>query len=115
MDNQQKPRTEEFNINGEELLTRLRELLQEGNIRRLSIRNEEGKTLVEVPLTTGSAIAVAAVILAPVWAALGALAALAAKLTVVVERVDAPTKPTTPTQPTDGTSGETKNLSQPQG
>ena len=45
MDNQQKPRTEEFTINGEELLGRLRQLLQEGNVRRVSFRNEEGKTL----------------------------------------------------------------------
>jgi len=45
MDNQQKPRTEEFAINGEELLSRLRQLLQEGNVRRVSFRNEEGKTL----------------------------------------------------------------------
>ena len=115
MDNQQKPRTEEFTINGEELLGRFRQLLQEGNVRRVSIRNEEGKTLLEVPLTTGSAIAVAAVIIAPVWAALGAFAALAAKLTVVVERVETPTTSTAPTQPTNGASGETRDLSQPQG
>src|SRR6188472_847744 len=108
MDNQQKPRTEEFNINGEELLTRLRELLKEGNVRRVSIRNEEGKTLIEVPLTTGSALAVAAVIIAPVWAALGALAALAAKLTIVIERVGEPTPPTPPSTPSDGASGETR-------
>jgi len=113
MDNQQKPRTEEFNINGEELLTRLRELLKEGNVRRVSIRNEEGKTLIEVPLTTGSALAVAAVIIAPVWAALGALAALAAKLTIVIERVGEPTPPAPPTTPPDGASGETRDLSHP--
>jgi len=113
MDNQQKPRTEEFNINGEELLTRLRELLKEGNVRRVSIRNEEGKTLIEVPLTTGSALAVAAVIIAPVWAALGALAALAAKLTIVIERVGEPTPPAPPTTPSDGASGETRDLSHP--
>ena len=113
MDNQQKPRTEEFNINGEELLTRLRELLKEGNVRRVSIRNEEGKTLIEVPLTTGSALAVAAVIIAPVWAALGALAALAAKLTIVIERVGEPTPPTPPSTPSDGASGETRDLSRP--
>jgi hypothetical protein len=108
MDSQQKPTTEEFTINGEELIARLKQLMHEGNIRRLSIRSEDGKTLLEVPLTTGGAVAVAAVILAPVWAALGALAALVAKLTIVVERVDQPA-----TRPEEST-GETKDLSQPQ-
>jgi hypothetical protein len=107
MDNQQKPRTEEFTINGEELVGKIRELVQEGNVRRVSIRTEDGRTLIEVPLTTGGAIAVAAMILAPVWAALGALAALAARVTIVVERVGEPAAKT------DDSAGETKNLSGP--
>ena len=107
MDNQQKPRTEEFTINGEELIGKIRELVQEGNVRRVSIRTEDGRTLIEVPLATGGAIAVAAIVLAPVWAALGALAALAAKVTIVVERVSEPAAKT------DNGTGETKNLTGP--
>jgi hypothetical protein len=121
MDNKQNPRTEEFSINGEELLAKLRELVHEGNVRRLIIRGQDGKTLIEVPLAAGGAVAAVAVILAPVWAALGALAALAAKLTVVVERVDDPAKPgdATPSDATPSDNGvsdgeSTKDLSRPE-
>jgi hypothetical protein len=58
--------------------------VHEGNIRRIIIKNEEGQTLIEIPLTIG----VMGAILLPVWAAIGAIAALAAKLTIVIERVD---------------------------
>lgn len=88
MDNQPKSRNEEISINGDELVAKVRELVQQGNIRRLSIRTEDGRTLIEVPLTAGGAIAAAAVLLAPVWAAIGAIAALAARLTIVIERVE---------------------------
>jgi hypothetical protein len=88
MDNQNRTRTEEITINGEDLVAKVKELVREGNVRRLSIRNDEGRTLIEVPLTTGGAIAAAAVVLVPVWAAIGAIAALAANLTIVIERVD---------------------------
>ncbi len=75
-------RTEEFTVNGEELLAKVKELLKEGNIRRIIIKDEHGKTLVELPLTIG----VAAALLAPVLAAVGAIAALVTKCTIVVER-----------------------------
>lgn len=78
------PRTEEFQIRGDELLARVRELIHEGKIRRLSIRNEAGTTLVEIPLTLG----LVGVALVPVWAAIGALAALATDCSIVVERRD---------------------------
>lgn len=78
------PRTEEFRITGDELLARVRDLIREGNIRRLIIRNEEGTTLIEVPLTVG----LAGVALLPVWAAVGAIAALATDCTIVIERSD---------------------------
>ena len=78
------PRTEEFSVNGEELLARVKELIHEGNVRRLIIRNEEGTTLIEVPLTVG----LAGVALLPVWAAVGAIAALATDCSIVVERQD---------------------------
>ncbi len=81
---EEKIHTEEFQVNGEELVAKIKELLHEGNIRRLIIRNEEGKTLIVLPLTLG----VVGVLVAPQLAALGAIAALLTKGTIVVERVD---------------------------
>jgi hypothetical protein len=75
---------EEFHVNGDALVSKIRELLHEGNIRRITIKNDEGKTLIEIPLTVG----VVGAILVPVWAALGALAALAARLTIVIEKIE---------------------------
>jgi len=77
-----KTRVEEFHINGAELVEKVKQLVHQGNIRRISIRNAEGTTLLEIPLVVGLAGAV----LLPVWAALGALAALVAKCTLVIER-----------------------------
>jgi hypothetical protein len=79
-----RPRTEEFRITGDELLARVRELIHEGNIRRIIIRNEAGHTLIEIPMTVG----VVGAALLPVWAAVGAIAALATDCTIVVERRD---------------------------
>ncbi len=76
--------TEEFRVNGEQLVAKVKEILREGNIRRLIIKDKDGRTLIEVPLTIG----VVGVILVPVWAAIGAIAALVAEATVVVEKVD---------------------------
>ena len=76
--------TEEFRVNGEQLVAKIKEILREGNIRRLVIKDKDGRTLIEVPLTIG----VVGVILVPVWAAIGAIAALVAEATVVVEKVD---------------------------
>jgi hypothetical protein len=78
------PRTEEFKINGDELLGKVKELIHEGNIRRVIIRNDEGTTLVEIPLSVG----LVGVALLPIWAAVGAIAALATDCTIVVERRD---------------------------
>jgi len=79
-----KIRTEEFQVSGELLLSKIKELVHEGNIRRITIKNEEGKTLIEIPLTLG----VVGAVLLPVWAAIGAIAALVANLRIVVEKVD---------------------------
>jgi hypothetical protein len=76
--------TEEFNVNGEELLARIKKLIHEGNIRRIIINDKEGKTVMEIPLTIG----VVGVLLAPTLAALGAVAALVTEATVVVEKVE---------------------------
>ena len=88
-------RTEDFMINGEMLVARVKELLREGNVRRLSIKTEEGRTLIEIPLSAGVVGAAAMTLLAPVWAAIGALAAIATKLTLVVERVELGSEPPT--------------------
>jgi hypothetical protein len=78
-----KVRTEEYQVSGESLIAKAKELVHEGNIRRLIIKNEEGNTLIEVPLTLG----VVGAALLPVWAAIGAIAALVTKCTLIVEKV----------------------------
>jgi hypothetical protein len=75
---------EEFRVSGEMLLSKIRELVHEGNVRRIIIKNEAGNVLAEFPLTFG----VVGALLLPMWAAIGAIAALAADLTIVVERRD---------------------------
>jgi len=75
-------RKEEFKVSGEEVVKKVKELIKEGNIRRTIIKNEEGKTLVEFPLTIG----VVGVALLPMWAAIGAVAALVSNCTIVVEK-----------------------------
>ncbi len=85
----EKPgREEEFVISGEKVIGKVKELLHEGNVRRISLQTEEGNTLIEVPFTFGVAGAVAGALIAPVWAAIGAIAAMVAKLKIVVERVE---------------------------
>ena len=74
--------TEEFRVSGETVTAKMRELLREGNVRRIILKNDEGKTLIKIPLTVG----VVGALLLPVWAGVGAIAALAANLTLSVER-----------------------------
>lgn len=74
---------EEFRVSGEAVLSKVKELVREGNVRRITIKNDDGRTLIEIPLTLG----VIGTVLLPVWAAIGAIAALAANLTIAVERV----------------------------
>ena len=85
---EKKGRVEEFVVSGESVIGKIKELLHEGNVRRVSLQTEDGKALIDVPLTLGMAGAAAAAILAPVWAAIGAIAALVVKLRIVVERVE---------------------------
>jgi hypothetical protein len=82
MNEQPRPRTQEFTIDGDEVVAKVKELIHEGNIRRITIKNEEGRTMLEVPLTIGLIGAA----LLPVLAAIGAAAALATRCTIVVER-----------------------------
>lgn len=76
---------EEIKVRGDEAIAKIKELVREGNVRRISIRNAEGDTLLEVPLTFG----VVGVLLAPTLAALGAVAALVTDCTISVERIEA--------------------------
>jgi hypothetical protein len=80
----EKIRTEEYQVTGELLVAKIKELVHAGNIRRITLKNEEGKSLIEIPLTLG----VVGAVLLPVWAAIGALAALVANLTIVIEKVE---------------------------
>jgi hypothetical protein len=66
------------------LLAKVKELVHEGNVRRVITKNEEGKTLIEVPLTLG----VVGAVLLPVWVAIGAIAALVTDCAIVVEKVE---------------------------
>lgn len=75
-------RTEEHKVSGEGLVAKVKELVREGNVRRIKVKNDEGRVLFEFPLTMG----VVGVALIPVWVALGAIAALAADYTVEIER-----------------------------
>lgn len=80
----EQKKTEEFVVSGEGLVAKVKELIAEGNVRRIIIRDSNDKTLVEFPVTVG----VVGVVLAPVLAAVGALAALIAECKIVVERRD---------------------------
>jgi predicted O-methyltransferase YrrM len=81
---EQKFTTEEFRVEGEKLLTKIKELIHEGNIRRISIKDKDGKTVMEIPVTIG----VVGILLAPQLAAIGAIAALLTEATVVVEKAE---------------------------
>ncbi len=73
---------EQFKVYGHELVKKIKELIKEGNIRRIIIKNEKGKAMMEIPVT----FAVVGAFFAPVLAAVGALAALMTKCTIEVER-----------------------------
>jgi Domain of unknown function (DUF4342) len=73
-----------FTINGEHLLQKIKDLIEEGNVRRITITDKSGKELMSFPLTVG----VVGAVLAPVLAAVGALAAIIGECTIAVERED---------------------------
>jgi hypothetical protein len=76
-------RKEKYRIAGERLLSKVKELIKEGNVRRITIKNDEDKTLIEIPLTFG----VVGAAIFPVWAAVGAIAALVTDCSIEVERI----------------------------
>lgn len=77
---------EEIKVLGHELADLVKKLVHEGNVRRIIIKNDQGHTFLEIPVT----IAAVGVVFAPVLAAVGALAAMAAHFTVIVERAPEP-------------------------
>ena len=79
-----KTSTEEFKVKGEEILGKVKELVRQGNVRRISIKTEDGKPIVDIPLTLG----VVGALLLPQFAALGAIAALVTNCAITVEKVD---------------------------
>jgi hypothetical protein len=83
--------TEKFTINGDELVQRIKQLIHEGNIRRVRVIHE-GRTVLEIPLSVGAPAAALTIMMAPVLAALGAFAALVTECTVEVEKIDNPAK-----------------------
>lgn len=76
------PKEETFKVKGDELLKKVKELIKEGNIRKISIIDKDGQTVVSFPMTVG----VVGAVFAPVLAAVGALAALISECTIKVER-----------------------------
>jgi DNA-binding Lrp family transcriptional regulator len=77
-----KEKQEEFKISGEDVKKKIKELIKEGNVRRIIVKNDKDQVVVEFPLTVG----VAGILLAPMLAAIGALTALLTKCTIVVIR-----------------------------
>lgn len=84
--------TEEHRVSGERLVSKVKELIHQGNVRRLIVRNDDGHTIMEIPLTIG----VVGAVLLPAFVALGAIAALASNYTLVVEKVGEPEKTVAP-------------------
>jgi hypothetical protein len=74
----------EFKVKGKELLKKVEELIKEGNARRIIIKDEKGRTFIEIPVTIG----IIGAVCAPILAAVGALAGMAANFTVEVIRKD---------------------------
>lgn len=81
---EEKTTTETVEVTGDDLLGKIKEIIHEGNVRRITITSEEGNRLLEIPLTIG----VVGAVLLPVFAAIGAIAALVTKCTIEVERVE---------------------------
>jgi hypothetical protein len=82
MTDQEKSNWESFKVTGDEIMTKVKEIIKEGNARRIIIKNDKDETIMEFPLTIGAIGAV----LAPVFAAVGTLAALATNCTILVEK-----------------------------
>jgi cytoskeletal protein RodZ len=106
---------ETVEVEGHNLLSKIKELIHEGNVRRLTITSEGGETLIQVPLTVG----VVGALLVPTWAAIGAVAAIVTKAKIEIERVDdtseSATDDTGDTPETDTPETDTPETDTPEG
>ena len=75
---------EEFKVLGKDLVEKVKSILHEGNVRRITLKDEKGQTFLEIPLS----VAAVGVLAAPLLAGLGAIAALVSHFTLVIERVE---------------------------
>lgn len=82
MTQREKSNHESFKVSGDEILTKVKEIIKEGNARRIIIKNDKDETIMEFPLTIGAI----GVVLAPIFAAVGTLTALATNCTIIVEK-----------------------------
>src|SRR5512141_2232240 len=89
-----QPRSDEFKLTGDDIMGKLKQILHEGNVRRIIVKNSQGSAIAEFPLTAG----VVGALLAPPLAAVGAIAALVADATIYIERTEEPPTGTPPTQ-----------------
>lgn len=80
----QNARSEEFQFSGDTLLSKVKDIIRAGNVRRVVIKNEEGRVLIDIPLSVG----VVGTLLAPQLAAIGAIAALVLRGSIVIEKLD---------------------------
>lgn len=87
MTNNEKTKSEKFTVSGDQIVAKIKQLIHEGNIRKVRIIHK-GKTVLEIPLTIGAPVAAAMIVAAPVLAAVGAFAALVTECTIEVEKVE---------------------------
>jgi hypothetical protein len=80
-------KTEKFTIDGDKVVEKVKQLIHEGNIRRVRIIHEK-RTVLEIPLTVGASAAAITILVAPLLAALGAFAALVTECTIEVEKIE---------------------------
>ena len=107
---------EEIEVLGQELVDRITNLVEEGNVQRVTIRNPDGRVLLDLPLTAGVAVGGAVAILAPVLAVLGTLAALVARVKLEVVRTvppDEQSEEEKQSEPSGGSPGPTAEPGQP--
>jgi hypothetical protein len=81
-----KTRYQEFEVAGDDLVSRVREIVHEGNVSRLYLKRVTGETILEIPLTAGVAVTAVGAVFAPVLVAVGAVAALSGRVTIGIER-----------------------------
>lgn len=101
-----RPLTEELEVAGSQLVERVKELIEQGNIRRLIIRNQDGRTLLEIPLTIGAVAGGALLVFYPVLAGLAVIGMMVARVRVEIVREDPDVVEQTKRKVEDLTDGE---------